>query len=63
MDKRRLAMLEEELVSVLEDVEFWDCHARSLAILATPESITTYRLANNLPNQPEVNERFYLKPL
>ncbi|WP_368543189.1 baeRF11 domain-containing protein [Enterobacter soli] len=63
LDKRRLAMLEEELYSVLEDVEFWDCHARSLAILATPESITTYRLANNLLNQLEVSERFYLKPL
>ncbi|EGQ5280339.1 hypothetical protein I4B36_001051 [Enterobacter hormaechei] len=63
VDKRRLAMLEEELCSVLEDVEFWDCHARSLAILATPESITTYRLANNLSDQLEVSERFYLKPL
>lgn len=63
MDKRRLAMLEEELYSVLEDVDFWDFHARSLAILATPESIVTYRLANNLPNQLEVSERFYLKPL
>lgn len=63
VDKRRLAMLEEELYSVLEDIEFWDFHARSLAILATPESITTYRLANHLPNQLHVNERFYLKPL
>lgn len=63
IDKHRLAMLEEELYSVLEDVEFWEFHARSLAILATPESITTYRLANNLPNQLEVSERFYLKPL
>ncbi|ELV2768009.1 hypothetical protein QNS15_001407 [Enterobacter cloacae] len=63
IDKRRAAMLEDELYSVLEDVDFWDFHARSLAILATPESITTYRLANNLPDQLEVGERFHLKPL
>ena len=63
LDKRRLALLEEELYSVLEDEDFWDLHARSLAILATPDSITTYRLANELPNQLEVSERFYLKPL
>lgn len=63
VDKRRLAMLKDELYSVLEDVEFWHFHARSLAILATPESMTTYRLANHLPDQLEVGERFYLKPL
>ncbi|AHG22455.1 hypothetical protein Z042_24725 [Chania multitudinisentens RB-25] len=63
LDKRRLALLEEELHSVLEDDDFWDLHARSLAILATPDSIVTYRLANELPNQLEVGERFYLKPL
>ncbi|ARZ00676.1 hypothetical protein NE897_02050 [Yersinia ruckeri] len=63
LDKRRLALLEEELYSVLKDEDFWDLHARSLAILATPDSITTYRLANELPSQLEVSERFYLKPL
>ncbi|WP_337262267.1 MULTISPECIES: baeRF11 domain-containing protein [unclassified Serratia (in: enterobacteria)] len=63
LDKRRLVLLEEELLSVLEDPDFWDLHARSLVILATPDSILTYRLANELPNQLEVGERFYLKPL
>lgn len=63
VDKRRLNQLEEVLYSVLDDVDFWDLHAKSLAILTTPEGITTYRLANNLPNQLEVSERFYLKPL
>lgn len=63
LDKRRLVLLEEELYSVLEDEDFWDLHAHSLAILATPDSITTYRLANKLSNQLEIGERFYLKPL
>ncbi|HHK9525194.1 TPA: hypothetical protein ACQZHW_003030 [Enterobacter hormaechei] len=34
VDKRRLAMLEEELCSVLEDVEFW---------VATPEASPFWR--------------------
>lgn len=62
-DKRRLALLEEKLYSVLEDESFWDLHARSLAILATPDSIRTYRLANELPNHLDISERFFLKPL
>lgn len=62
-DKRRLALLEEQLYSVLDDPSFWDLHAYSLAILATPDSIRTYRLANVIPNQLHVSERFYLKPL
>lgn len=62
-DKRRLALLEEELYSVLKDESFWDLHARSLAVLATPETVRTFRLANDLPNRLDVSERFYLKPL
>ncbi|WP_392433671.1 hypothetical protein ACF3VQ_05110 [Yersinia sp. HM-2024] len=63
LDKRRLALLEEELYSVLEDPDFWNLHARSLAILATPNNIFTYRLANELSNRLEISDRFYLKPL
>ncbi|WP_431223682.1 hypothetical protein ACQ86O_00365 [Serratia sp. L9] len=63
LDKRSIASLEEELYSVLEDVSFWDLHARSLAVFATPDSIRTYRLANELSNRLVVGERFFLKPL
>ncbi|WP_025123757.1 MULTISPECIES: hypothetical protein [unclassified Serratia (in: enterobacteria)] len=63
LDKRRVALLEEELYSVLEDESFWDLHARSLAVLATPDCIRTYRLANELSQRLEVGDRFYLKPL
>ncbi len=62
-DKRRLALLEEELYSVLEDESFWDLHAYSLAILATPDTLRTYRLANKLQDQVEISQRFHLKPL
>ncbi|MFC0228575.1 baeRF11 domain-containing protein [Serratia aquatilis] len=63
LDKRRIVLLEEELYSVLEDESFWDLHAHSLAVLVTPDSIRTYRLANQLPNRLDVGDRFYLKPL
>jgi len=48
---------------VLEDPAFWNHHARSLAILATPDNIRTYRLANNHTNRMVLGDRFYLKPL
>jgi Bacterial archaeo-eukaryotic release factor family 11 len=63
LDKRRLASLEEELYSVLEDPSFWDLHARSLAIYATPDNIRTYRLANKLSSRIEIGNRYFLKPL
>jgi hypothetical protein len=63
LNKRRIILLEEQLCSVLEDPSFWDLHARSLAVLATPDCIRTYRLANQLSNRLDVSERFYLKPL
>ncbi|WP_431221673.1 hypothetical protein ACQ86O_14300 [Serratia sp. L9] len=63
LDKRRIALLKDELYSVLEDESFWDLHARSLAVFATPDSVRTYRLANELSNRLQVGERFYLKPL
>ncbi|WP_145564788.1 baeRF11 domain-containing protein [Yersinia aldovae] len=62
-DKRRLAQIEVELNSILDDASFWDMHAYSLAIFANPDSIRTYRLANAIPNQLHVSDRFYVKPL
>lgn len=63
LSKKRIEQLSDELYSVLEDPTFWNHHARSLAILATPDNISTYRLANNHANRMVVGERFYLKPL
>lgn len=62
-DKRRLNLLEDQLVSILEDEDFWHFHACSLAILATPDSLRTYRLANDVSYHVDIADRFYLKPL
>src|SRR5690606_32657343 len=60
---RRLAALGEQIDDLLDDDEFWRFQAHSLAILATPDSIRTFRLANRLQAMVEVADRFLLKPL
>jgi Bacterial archaeo-eukaryotic release factor family 11 len=61
-DKRRLASLAEFVQDVIDD-DFWRFQANSLAILATPDHIHTFRLANRLVSQVQVSDRFHLKPL
>lgn len=63
LDKRRLALLAEQLDDLLDDDEFWRFQAHSLAIFATPDTIQTFRLANRLRSTIEVADRFLLKPL
>lgn len=63
LDKRRIWPLEERFEALRDDIEFWNHQARSLAILATPDSLRTYRLANRLGEIVEVSDRFHLKPL
>ena len=62
-DKRRLAPLIEHLDELAEDDEFWRLQANSLAVLATPDRVRTFRLANKLASMVEVSDRFHLKPL
>lgn len=62
-DKRRLIALSEQVEDLLADDGFWRFQANSLAIFATPESLRTYRLANNLTTMVQVADRFHLKPL
>ncbi|WP_323005765.1 hypothetical protein [Pseudorhodobacter sp.] len=63
IEKRRIWPLQEHFDTVLEDDEFWEHQAHSLAILATPEKLLTYRLANELTESVAVADRFHLKPL
>ena len=63
LDKKSIASLQEQLNDLLADDEFWNHQANSLAILATPESLRTYRMANKLSDIVEVSDRFHLKPL
>lgn len=62
-DKRRLAALTEQVADLIDDDEFWRFQANSLAIFATPDSLRTCRLANNLVSTVQVADRFHLKPL
>ena len=62
-DKRQLAALMEQLDELREDDAFWSVQANSLAILATPDTLRTFRLANELTTMVEVSDRFHLKPL
>ncbi|GGC89095.1 baeRF11 domain-containing protein [Chelatococcus reniformis] len=62
-DKRRVLALAEHLDDLVDDDEFWDYQAHSLAILATPDNLRTFRLANALKPMIEVADRFHLKPL
>jgi hypothetical protein len=62
-DKRRVAALMEHLDDLVDDDEFWRFQARSLAVLATPDSARTFRAPNALVPIVEISDRFHLKPL
>lgn len=62
-DKRQIQAMTSYLEELQEDDEFWKFQANGLAILVTPESIQTYRLAYPVAQATEVSDRFYLKPL
>jgi hypothetical protein len=51
------------LADLVEDDEFWRFQARSLAVLATPDRLRSYRLPNRLTEAAEISDRFHLKPL
>ena len=61
--KRDLVAIEQEIGDVLEEEAFWRYQARSLAIFATPEGLTTFRLPNRLVSAIVASDRFHLKPL
>jgi hypothetical protein len=62
-DKRRIASLTELIDHVMDDDEFWQFQAHSLAVFATPENIRTFRVPNALTASVEVSDRFRLTPL
>jgi hypothetical protein len=62
-DRRAVAALMEHLQDLAEDDDFWAVQARSLAVLATPERLSTWRLPNTLGEMVEVSDRFHVKPL
>ncbi len=63
LDKRRSALLAAELAGLEDDDAFWRLQANSLAVLATPDTVRTFRLATAVTDRVEVSDRFHLKPL
>jgi hypothetical protein len=61
--KRELWVFEDLLADLLEEEAFWRHQARSLAVFATPEGSSTFRLPNQLVALVEVSDRFHVKPL
>jgi hypothetical protein len=53
----------EHLDDLIDDEEFWQFQAHSLAVLATPDNARTFRVPNALTSMVEVSDRFHLKPL
>jgi hypothetical protein len=62
-DKAQVAGLEEALADLVDDDEFWRFQARSLAVLATPVELLTFRLPNTLEPLSMAADRFFIKPL
>jgi len=62
-DKRVVGALADLLEGLDEDEEFWTYQADSLAVFATPASVQTFRLPNNLESVAVVSDRFHVKPL
>jgi hypothetical protein len=63
IDPQRIAAVEENLGELGDDYEFWRFQATSLAVLATPDSVMTYRLPSRLQSAVEVSDRFHLRPM
>lgn len=63
LDKRRRSRIEDEFEALAEDDEFWAVQANSLAVLATPDNMRTYRLATSVKETVEVSDRFHVNPL
>lgn len=61
--KREITAIAESLADILDDDAFWATQANSLAVFATSGSVATYRLANHIPDQVHVSDRFHIQPL
>lgn len=63
LEPERLDALADRLAEVAEDTAFWAHQARSLVVLAEPDRVRTYRLANRLTPSVATGDRYRLTPL
>lgn len=61
--KARVAAIQAEGDSVLDNRDFWRYQSRSLALFLDGEISETFRLPNRLTASCDVSDRFYIKPL
>lgn len=61
--KRTVWPISEQVNDLIDDDDFWQFQANSLAVFVTPDSLRTYRLPNRLSETVQVADRFHLKPL
>jgi hypothetical protein len=63
-DVEEKVRLRQRMAKKFEEVaEFWKSQSKGLGVLATPESVRTYRLPNAVKPLAEVADRFHLQPL
>jgi hypothetical protein len=61
--KPRVAAIQHEGETILEDRDFWRYQSRSLAVFLNAELSETFRLPNRLNSSCDIADRFYVKPL
>lgn len=62
-DKHEVSEIEASLLHLAEDDNFWRVQANSLAVFATVNSVTSFRLANRIERSVMVSDRFHVLPL
>jgi hypothetical protein len=62
-DRATVTAVREHLDDLLDDDEFWELMASSLAVFVTPRGVRTFRLPNRLSRMVEVSDRMHVKPL
>lgn len=58
-----LADVTETLTALVDDEEFWERQAESLAVFADPAGVRAFRVPNELSELVAVADRFHVKPL
>ncbi|APD49013.1 hypothetical protein KQ302_03270 [Synechococcus sp. CS-602] len=62
-DKPEVLAIEELLHDLIDDDDFWEVQANSLAVFVSPEGLRSFRLPNHLKPAVEVSDRFHVQPL